>query len=399
KFSKSDKVDKVFVSPGNPGMLDYAEQIELEGFDEIVEFCQNENIDIVFVGPENPLANGISDYLENDNIRVVGPSQKAAQIEASKEFAKNLMNRYNIPTARYKSFDNYDLAKEYINNSEMPIVIKADGLAAGKGVAIVKTKSEADKVLQAMMNDKVFAEAGSKVVIEEFLVGWEASIFAFTDGENFISTIFSQDHKQAYDNDKGPNTGGMGAFAPVDEASKYKNEVDEKIIKPTIIGMKKDNNVYKGILYVGLIFTKEGPKVIEYNCRFGDPETQVVLSLLKTDLVDISNAIIDNKINEIELDWEDKYAVDVVATSQGYPLKYKKGLEINIDFPMSENSIIYYSGVKMQENKMVTNGGRVMAVATVSDSLEDAIKTAYIDIKKIKFTGITYRSDIGRRKR
>ena len=398
KFSQSKKVDKVFVSSGNAGMTDCAEIVDYKNFEEALNICKDKNIDLVFVGPENPLADGLVDFLESHNVRVVGPSAKAAQLEASKDYAKEFMARHKIPTAKFQTFSNYQKAKEYIQNSALPIVLKADGLAAGKGVVVAFSQEEALNGLHAMMNDKIFSEAGAKVVIEEFLSGWETSIFAFSDGENFVSTIFSQDHKQAFDGDKGPNTGGMGAFAPVDQATKFKAFVDDEIIAPTIIGMKKDEIPYKGVLFVGLMMTDSGPKVIEYNCRFGDPETQVILSLLKTDLLDISNAIIDNNISNIELEWYDKYAVTVMATSKGYPEKYEKGKPIDIKFPLLTNSRIYYSGVKLNDDNLVTNGGRVLAVTSTGDSLKEAINSAYEDIQKVNFDGITYRSDIGSRK-
>lgn len=398
KFSQSDKVNKVFVAPGNPGMQDCAEMVKFAGKEDIVRFSQEQKIEFVFIGPEQPLADGLADFLEAKNIKVVGPSAKAAQIEASKDFAKNLMKKYNVPSAEFQSFDDYLKAKIYLEECDSPIVIKADGLAAGKGVVIAQNKSEAEEALKNMMQDLAFSEAGNKVVIEEFMQGWEASIFAFSDGDNFISTIFSQDHKQAFDGDKGPNTGGMGAFAPVKQAEKYKSEVDEKIFAPIINGMKKEGIPYKGVLYAGLMITDQGPKVVEFNCRFGDPETQVILSLLKTDLVDISQAIINNDIDKIELEWKDNFAVDVIAASEGYPGKYEKGKKIEIDYPLSDSSKICFAGVKKENDCLLTNGGRVLAITTLGGTLEDAISSAYSDLRKILFTGMTYRTDIGKRK-
>jgi phosphoribosylamine--glycine ligase len=398
-FRRSSKIDEVIVTPGNDGIGMEFPIVELKGFEAIKEYVGKNRIDFVFVGPEQPLAEGLTDYLEQNNIKVVGPSKAAAQIESSKAFAKKIMQKYKVPTAAFKTFTEYAKADEYLRNCSYPQVIKADGLAAGKGVIIVNNTSEADTALKEIMLEDVFGKAGSQVVIEEFMKGWETSIFAFSDGENFISTIFSQDHKAIYDGDKGPNTGGMGAYAPVDKAKSYKDFVDKNIFCPVIKAMREEGMPFKGVLFAGLMITDEGPKVVEFNCRFGDPETQVILPLLKTDLVDVCTAILNGTISNLSLEWEQGYAVNVVAAAQGYPGSYRKGDLITVAEDLDKNPAIklYYSGVKKTDEGMITNGGRVCSVMAKSETLTAAINSVYYYFLMLKFEGKTYRTDIGKK--
>ncbi len=383
----------VFVSPGNPGMEDDATIVPKMDFKETADFTEDCAIDLVFIGPEQPLTDGIVDYLQERDIDVVGPTKAAARIEGSKAFAKDIMRKSGVPTAAYKVFDQFDDADTYLKSAGYPQVIKADGLAAGKGVVIAQNYDEARSALEAMMRDKVFGESGSRVVIEEFLVGWEASVFAFTDGEHFVTTVFSQDHKPLLDGDQGPNTGGMGAYAPVKSAEKYRDRVEKEIFEPVLKTMRDEGCMYKGILYAGLMITEDGPKVVEFNCRFGDPETEVVLPLLNTDLYEISRAIIDNRIDEIKLNRDAGFAVTVVAASGGYPGKYMKNKLIQIDDGLRHK--IYFAGVGRDDGKLVTAGGRVMMITAQAETLEEARHAAYNDMSRIHFEGMQYRSDIG----
>jgi phosphoribosylamine--glycine ligase len=394
KFSKSEKVEKVFVSPGNPGMLKVAELAKVSNNDEIIEFVNKNNIELVFVGPEQPLAEGLVDILISENIKAIGPTKSASRIESSKEFAKNLMHKYGIPTAAFAVFTKLEEALDYCKSQNYPLVLKADGLAAGKGVVICQNFEEASKALVEMMQDKKFGESGNTIVVEEFMVGWEASIFAFCDGEDFVTTVFSQDHKPLLNGNAGPNTGGMGAYAPVEAAEKYREEIETKIIKPTLKAMKSEGCPYTGVLYAGLMITEQGPKVVEFNCRFGDPETEVVLPLMKTDLVDVCEAICEKSIDNIKLEWEEKFAVTVVAASKGYPEKYKKGLEINISEINDSNQIVYYAGVREENGSLLTNGGRVLMATAVGKNKTEAIDAAYQLINQIEFDGIYFRTDI-----
>ncbi len=396
KFADSDKVSKVVVSPGNGGIAREFECIELSTFGKIAEFVQKNKIDIVFVGPEQPLSEGVVDFLEEENIVVIGPSKKASRIESSKAYAKDLMKRYKVPTAEYQVFVEYQQAKDYIQSCSYPIVFKADGLAAGKGVVIVNSLEEAEQELKEFMLDSKFGSAGNSLVIEEFLQGWETSVFAFCDGKNFKSTIFSMDHKQLFAGDKGPNTGGMGAVAPIIDAEKYRYQIDNEIFTPILKGLQEDSCPFKGVLYCGLMITEKGPKVIEFNCRFGDPETQVVLPLMKTDLLDVCVAIADERIEELDLLWEDKFAVNLVAASGGYPGKYQKGIEISIG-NISDNAKVYYAGVKEENGKLLTNGGRVLGITLTGYNRETLIEEVYRENEKIEFDGKVIRSDIGGR--
>ncbi len=397
-LNKSSIIEKVYVSPGNSGMSNVAETVSLSGFDAIAEFVQVNNISFVFIGPEQPLADGIVDYLKERNIAVIGPDKAGSQIESSKIWSKNLMKKYGVPTAEYGVYDNYESACKGLDSFELPVVIKADGLAAGKGVIIAESRQEAEDALKVMMTEMKFGESGSSVVIEEFLEGWETSIFALSDGENYVSTVFSQDFKRAFDNDKGPNTGGMGAYAPVVEAEQYRDVVHTDIFDRIFSGMKTEGIIYTGILYAGLMITENGPKVIEFNCRFGDPETEVVLPLLKSDFGQVCKALVDNAVNKVELEWEN-CAVTVVAASGGYPEAYKKGMPIEIPELEKGNEFIYYAGVKSDNDKMLTDGGRVLMAVAVKDSMEEARHSAYKIIDQISFNKMQYRNDIAKKAR
>jgi len=396
KFSESKQVNHLYISPGNPGMRKHAKLVVLKTYEDIVTFAKDNQIDFVFVGPEQPLAEGIIDKLNDADIPAIGPTAFSAQIETSKVFSKAFMKEYAIPTADYYTFKNTADAQEYLNKCCYPLVIKADGLAAGKGVIIANNKQEGLSAVNEMMLERKFGDSGSSIVIEEYLTGWEVSVFAFCDGDNFLSTIFSQDHKALNEGDTGPNTGGMGAYAPVNKADIYKAFVDQKVFSPVLKGFKDKNQPYKGILFAGLMITETGPKVLEFNARFGDPETEVILPLLKTDLVDICQAIIKKEINKITLEWEENYCVSVVAASGGYPEKYKNGYEIIFGKDFSENeSITFYSaGITENHNKLYTNGGRVFMLSAKAETLNEAVEKAYHEINKISFENMYYRHDI-----
>ncbi|WP_265443096.1 phosphoribosylamine--glycine ligase [Acetivibrio straminisolvens] len=400
KIVQSPKVEKVYCAPGNGGISAIAECVPVKAMDidGIVNFSKEKEIDMVVVAPDDPLAAGMVDALEEAGIRAFGPRKAAATIESSKAFAKNLMKKYNIPTASYEVFENSTDAISYLQNQQYPLVVKADGLALGKGVIIAQNFDEAKQAVESIMEDKVFGEAGSKVVIEEFLVGQEVSMLAFTDGKTIKTMVSSQDHKRALDNDQGLNTGGMGTFSP---SRIYTEEIDkycmEKIYKPTIEAMEKEGRKFKGVLYFGLIITKDGPKVLEYNARFGDPETQVVLPRLNTDIIDIFDAIIDERLDEIEISWNDNACVCVIMASGGYPKEYKTGYEISgiEDAERDANIVVFHAGTKREDGKYYTAGGRVLGVTAMESNLDQAIKKAYEGVGKIKFQDMHYRKDIG----
>ncbi len=397
-LNKSSIIDKVYVTPGNPGMLNVAETVSLSDFESMAEFVKANSIDFVFVGPEQPLAEGIVDFMRSRQIAVIGPDQAGSQIESSKIWSKNMMKKYGVPTAEYGVFDSYAAACEGLNDFDLPVVIKADGLAAGKGVIIAETRSEAEDALKTMMTDMKFGASGSSVVIEEYLEGWETSIFAISDGDNYVTTVFSQDFKRAFDGGHGPNTGGMGAYAPVVEAEQYREFVNTEIFDRIFAGMKEEDIVYTGVLYAGLMITKKGPKVIEFNCRFGDPETEVVLPLLKTDFGKVCKALTEKNIKDIELEWGE-CAVTVVAASGGYPEAYKKGMQITIPELNQNNEFIYYAGVKADADRLLTSGGRVLMAVAVKEKIEEARDKAYKIIDQISFNNMQYRNDIAKKTR
>ncbi|KXO15809.1 phosphoribosylamine--glycine ligase [Peptoniphilus sp. GNH] len=382
---------EIFMLGENPGLASFGKCVNLEK-NEIVNFCKEEKIDLVFVGPEAYLVDGIVDLLEENGIRAFGARKNAAILEASKSFAKDFMKKYNIPTAKYETFTDYKKALSYVENTSFPTVIKADGIAAGKGVLISNNLDEAKLALKEIMLDKKFDEAGSKVVIEEFLEGEEFSLLAFVSGEKIAPMKIVQDHKRAYDNDKGLNTGGMGAYMPIKHISKKDiDEAIENIIRPTAKAMIKEKRPFKGVLFAGLMKTKDGIKTIEYNVRFGDPETEVLLLSLKSSLYDLANKVIDGE--DFDLQWDDKSYIGVVMASKGYPESYAKGFEISgLD---QVESKVFHMGTKIRDSKLLTNGGRVLIVCAEGNSLEEARAKAYKDIEKIKCENLFYRKDIG----
>ncbi|MBQ8540948.1 MAG: phosphoribosylamine--glycine ligase [Clostridia bacterium] len=403
KLSQSPKVDKIYCAPGNAGIASLAECVAIKATDVelMVDFAVKAEVDMVMVAPDDPLVLGMVDAMEAKGIRAFGPRANAAIIEGSKVFSKDLMKKYNIPTAKYEVFDNAAAAIEYLQTAPIPTVIKAEGLALGKGVIIAMTLEEAEKAVHEMMEDKVFGNAGSRIVIEEFLSGPEVSVLAFTDGKTIKPMVSAQDHKRAYDNDEGLNTGGMGTFSPsriYDE--KMAEECMENIFLPTMNAMNQEGRTFKGVLYFGLMATKDGVKVIEYNCRFGDPETQVVLPRLESDLYEIFDAVIDERLSEVDIKWRDGGAVCVVCASGGYPVKYDSGFEITgiEDAEALGDITIFHAGTKSVDGKIVTAGGRVLGVTAVAESLDAAIKKAYEGVDKVHFDKMHYRKDIGIKK-
>ncbi len=397
KLKESKRVEKLYCLPGNAGIAMDAECIEGKAtdFKRILEVAKEKKVDLVFVAPDDPLALGLVDELTASGIRAFGPVKAAARLEGSKAFSKAFMKRNGIPTAAYECFSDYESALAYIKTAPLPTVLKADGLALGKGVLICKTREEAEEGLKSMMLDKAFGNSGNTVVIEEFLEGREVTVLAFTDGETVKCMPSSQDHKRAFDGDKGLNTGGMGAFAPSPYFTKDKQaEAMEKIFVPTIESLKKEGIVYKGVIYFGLMMTSSGVKVIEYNARFGDPETQAILPLLETDFIEIIDACIDGKLGEVDIKWKDKTGFTVVIASGGYPENVVKGFEITID--KLDGVTLYHAGSAIKDGKLVTNGGRVFAMTAVAENIEEARKIVYGQIDKVKFEGARYRSDIGR---
>lgn len=404
KLLESPKCEKLYCAPGNGGISRDAETVAINVMDKegMVRFAKDNAIDLVFVAPDDPLAAGMVDALEAAGIRAFGPNADAAIIEASKVFSKNMMKKYGIPTAKYEVFDDPQKAIDYIKTENTtPVVVKADGLALGKGVIIAQTIDEAVAAVKSIMEDKQFGESGNQIVIEEFLTGPEVSVLAFTDGHCVKPMVSSKDHKRAYDNDEGLNTGGMGTVSPNPYyTDALADECMRTIFVPTIEAMRKEGRPFKGCLYFGLMMTPKGPKVIEYNARFGDPEAQVVLPRLKTDLVEICEAVIDERLSDLNIEWEDGAAACVVMASGGYPVSYKKGIEMT---GLDENgqvdgAIVYHAGTKFENGKFYTNGGRVLGVTAKAPTLDEALDKAYAAVKKISFEGAHYRTDIGRTK-
>ncbi|MDM5153107.1 phosphoribosylamine--glycine ligase [Bacillus sp. DX1.1] len=397
KFAQSEQVETVYVAPGNEGMKDVATPVAIDenDFDALVAFAKENHIGLTFVGPEIPLMNGIVDRFEEEGLRVFGPNKAAAVIEGSKAFTKELMEKYEIPTAAYETFTNYEEAVAYIEKVGAPIVIKADGLAAGKGVTVAMTLEEALQAVKEMLQDVKFGDASKKVVIEEFLDGQEFSLMAFVNGTTVYPMVIAQDHKRAFDGDKGPNTGGMGAYSPVPQipGAAVKQAI-ETILYPTAEAMIQEGRSFTGILYAGLILTNEGPKVIEFNARFGDPETEVVLPRLESDLVDVCNGVLDGE--DLTLGWSEEAVIGVVLASKGYPEAYEKGAVIG-GLDTLEDAIVFHAGTAVKEGEFVTNGGRVLFVACKAKDLQEAKATVYKEITKIESDGLFYRSDIGYR--
>ena len=398
KLSESPQTEQIYAIPGNPGMGASAE-IALDDHAAILRFVKEHEIGLVVVGPEVPLMNGLVDELEAAGIRTFGPRANAAEIEGSKSFAKDLMKKYGIPTARYEVFTAAEPARAYIRQEGAPIVVKADGLAAGKGVIVAMTEQEALDAVDAIMEDHSFGDAGARVVIEEFMEGEEASLLAFTDGTMIRPMISAQDHKRAYDGDRGPNTGGMGTYAPAPVMTPEMTErAVEEILKPTIAAMAKEGRVYRGCLYLGLMVTADGPKVVEFNARFGDPETQVVLPLLDSDLVAIMCACADGTLADVPIRWKDGAAVCVVLASGGYPGHYDKGQEIHgLADAEAMGALVFHAGTAMKDGKLVTNGGRVLGVVGRGADISSAVDAAYAAATKISFKDAYYRKDIAHR--
>lgn len=402
KLKESPRLQKLWCAPGNGGIAKDAECVDIKVTDiaGVVDFSQRNQVDLVVVAPDDPLAAGMVDALEAVGIRAFGPRKDAAQIEASKVFSKNLMRKYRIPTAGYQVFtEPQQVLAQIRKDDKYPVVIKADGLALGKGVVIAQNYEEAETAVHAMMEEKIFGESGSRVVLEEFITGPEVSVLAFTDGKCVRPMVSSKDHKRALDNDKGANTGGMGTISPnpyYDEA--MARLCMDTIFLPTIHAMNAEGRIFKGCLYFGLMLTPEGPRVIEYNARFGDPETQVVLPRLKTDLLDIMDAVIDGRLSEMNIEWSEQAAACVVMASGGYPAQYAKGLPISglTEDGQVEGAVVYHAGTALQEGTFLTAGGRVLGVTALGDDLQQALDKAYQAVTKIQFEGAHYRKDIGK---
>ena len=400
KIAQSPMVKRIFCAPGNPGIAEIAEciDIEAENIDGLYNFAVKQKIDLTVVGPEDALIAGIVDRFMDGHLNIFGPNKRASIIEGSKVFAKTLMRKHGIPTADFKVFEDLKQAKKHLTACEFPLVIKADGLAKGKGVFVCKTLEEANKHIDDIMKEKIFGHAGDKVIIEEFLLGEEVSILAVTDGNTIFLLPSAQDHKAVYDGDKGPNTGGMGAYSPVPLITEdMQLSIEENILVPVIHAMKRENRPYKGVMYAGLIITSSGPKVLEFNARFGDPETQVLLMRMKSDLVPLLLSTVKNTLEDIDIEWNGCVSVCVVMASQGYPDKYEKG------FPISgletikglDNVQVFHAGTSIKDGKVITNGGRVLGVTALGKDIQEAQKTVYGAIQKLSFEGAHYRRDIG----
>jgi phosphoribosylamine--glycine ligase len=402
KIAQSKKTSKIFCAPGNAGTNELAENVAIGigELDRLVDFAKSERIDLTIVGPEAPLIAGITDLFEKNKLPIVGPTKRAARIEGSKIYAKKLLLWNKIPTAKFACFDHYKYAAEFLKTPKYPLVIKAEGQCLGKGVMVCKDENTAQKFIRESMVEGIFKDEGRRIVIEEYLEGKEISFMVATDGKDFVTLLPSQDHKPAFDGDRGSNTGGMGAYAPVPFVDKKLiKRIEEEIVRPILKAMAEHNNPYRGILYPGLILTKDGPKVLEFNCRLGDPETQPVLSLLDSDIIDLFDAIIHNKIKNSRLKWKKGAAVCVVLASKGYPGEYKKGIAIHgLESLANEKDVIaFHAGTKTVKDKVVTNGGRVLGITSFGHNLNQAIKNAYKHIGKqgVHFSGMQYRRDIG----
>ncbi len=398
KLSQSEDLGKLYVAPGNPGMSEFAELVDVGAGDceALVQLAVDKEVDLVVVGPEAPLVEGLVDMLAEKDIKAFGPNKAAAEIESSKAFSKKLMDDLSVPTAKYQVFTDYEQAKEYLEEMGAPIVVKASGLAAGKGAVVCQTQEEAQEALKEIMVDREFGEAGDEVVIEEFLVGPEISIHVLSDGQNY--TIFppSQDHKPVGVGNTGANTGGMGTVAPLPGVSDaLMQQIEDEIVAPIINGMAEADMPYIGLLYPGIILTDDGPKVLEFNARFGDPETQSYMRILESDLLELMMACVDCRLNEVTTEWSDKTAVNIVLASHGYPGSYNKGKVISGPDVEHEDVVIFHAGTKLDGEDVVTNGGRVLGVTAVGDGLDDARAKGYAACEVVNFDGMQYRSDIG----
>lgn len=402
KIAQSPMVSEIYCAPGNAGIEGLASLIDIkaDNIHGFLDFANENNIDLTIVGPEGPLTLGIVDLFEKAGLKIFGPSQKAAELEGSKAYSKDLLKKYNIPTANYKLFTSPQDARIYLRNQKFPIVIKADGLAAGKGVMICDSLENSFKAIDEIMGKKIFGDAGNKIVIEEFLEGEEASVLAFSDGENVLPLEPAQDHKAIYDGDRGPNTGGMGAYSPAPIVTDtLAKDILENILKPTIKALAQEGRVYKGIIYAGLMITNYSVKVLEFNVRFGDPETQPILMRMESDIVPIFLASINGTLNTQELKWKNKASVCVVMASKGYPGSYPKGEEISglSKLNNSDNTIIFHAGTKKDNNKLLTNGGRVLGVTSLGNNISEAIKNSYQAVSQISWKNSYYRKDIGKK--
>lgn len=402
KIAQSQKVSKIYCTPGNAGTRELAENVDISVDDihGLREFAEKKKIDLTVIGPELPLTMGIVDEFRKSGLRIFGPDKKAAEVEGSKIYTKNLLKKYNIPTAEGGIFPSPIDAKSYIKQAKTPFVVKADGLAAGKGVIICKTPEEGREAVSLIMEKKIFGDAGKRVIIEEFLYGEEASFLVFTDGKNIVPMVTSQDHKPIYDNDKGPNTGGMGAYSPAPLINdKLFENITMDIMLPSIEGLASEGRIYKGVLYGGLMISNNRPKVLEFNVRFGDPEAQPILVRMKSDLVPVLEAIVDGNLDKIDIEWSSEASVCVVMSSKGYPGSYEKGKEIKgiREAGRLKDVVIFHAGTAYQDNRLVNSGGRVLGVTALGDDIEDAINKAYEAVKMIGWEGAHYRKDIGQK--
>ena len=397
KLKQSSHATQLFCAPGNPGIAELAECVPIaaNAIAELMEFATSQQIDLTVVGPEDPLTQGIVEQFWERGLRIFGPNQAAAQLEGSKAFAKSLMAKRGIPTAGYAEFDDYEKALQYVRKQGVPIVIKADGLAAGKGVTVAQSLDEAEGALTAAMQHKVFGAAGTRVIVEEFMIGEEMTVLAFSDGHTVKPMIPSQDHKPVFDGDRGPNTGGMGAYAPVPHLQRHLPEIQSRILEPMVAALQDEGIVYQGVLYAGLMITAEGPKVVEFNVRFGDPEAQVVLPLLQTDLIEIIDALLDQRLDTLDLQWSQNACLCVVAAAEGYPGPPIKGTPIGLPKTTGSTLQIFHAGTAEYDGQLVANGGRVLGITAWADDLSDAREQAYACLEQVRFPGMHFRQDIG----
>lgn len=400
KIAQSRKVDKIFCAPGNGGIKEIAENVDIKADDvaALLRFAKDKRIDLTVVGPEIPLVKGIVDEFTKNGLRIFGPRKDLAMLEGSKVFAKEAMKRFGVPTADFKVFDDALKARDYLKQRGAPLVVKADGLAAGKGVVVAQTIEEADVAIDSMLVKKIFGKSGERIILEDCLEGEEASILVFSDGKNIAPLSSSQDHKRVFDGDKGPNTGGMGAYSPAPVVSgKIFDEIIDKVFRPIISGFAGEGKPYKGVLYGGMMITKKGPMTLEFNVRFGDPETQAIIPRLKSDLVEVMLACIDGRLGEIKLEWDRRACLSIVAASKGYPGPYEKHKEIRglKDLRALGDAAVFHAGTESRDGKIFTSGGRVLSVTGLGRDISSAKRVAYAALDKIKFDGIYYRHDIG----
>jgi phosphoribosylamine--glycine ligase len=401
-LKKSPQVEEIFVAPGNAGTASVGKNVDIgvNDFEKLAEFAERERIGLTLVGPEDPLVKGIVDFFGKKELKAFGPSGKAAEIEGSKLFCRQLLEKYNIASAEFASFNDAGEAKACLKEKGAPIVVKADGLAAGKGVTVAETEEEAERAIDSIMLDKKFGEAGARVLLEEKLLGEEASYLVFSDGKNILPMVSSQDHKRVFDNDKGANTGGMGAYSPAPIVTEeMEARVLKEIMEPTVDAMREEGRLFKGVLYAGLMIGEQGPKIVEFNCRFGDPETQVILPRLETDLAEIMQACVEGRLGEQEIKWSEKACCCVAMASGGYPGAYEKGKEILglEEAAKLPETVVFHAGTKEAEGKVLTNGGRVLGVTALGSSIKEAIGNSYRAVEKISFEGAHYRMDIGQK--